>query len=903
VQTSTRFLAFIALGGIVSFGPAADDEPLKYPPTKRTDYFEVYHGTKVASPYHWLEADVRTSKEVADWVEAESKFTEAYLQKIPERAPIAKRLTELWNFERYSPPTKAGKYYFFSKNDGLQNQSVIYVTDRLDGEPRVLLDPNTWSKDGTVALGALEPSNDGTLVAYSISEAGSDWSIWHVMETATGKKLDDVLKWTKFTAAQWTPDGKGFFYVRYPEPDSAQKFQGLVFNAKLCYHVIGTPQDKDGIVYERPDHKEWGFRSQVSEDGRYCVIATWKGTDSRYRITVKDLGAKLARPIELIDNFENKYGFVGNDGTVLYFETDLNAPRGRMIAIDLLHPDPKSWKEVIPQSADSLTNVQLVGNLFVCSYLKDARTQVKMFDVAGRFIRDVEFPGIGTAAGFGGKRREMETFYQFTSFATPPSIYRYDLATGKSSLFRQAKVAFNPHDYEVKQVFYPSKDGTKIPMFLTHKKGLKPSGDTPTLLYGYGGFNIALTPTFSVAKLQWCEMGGIYALANIRGGGEYGKEWHQAAVKTKRQVAYDDFIAAAEWLIANNYTQTSRLAIQGGSNGGLLVGACMTQRPDLYGACLPAVGVMDLLHFHQFTAGRYWVDDYGSADDPEQFPALFKISPYHNLKPGTKYPATLVTTADTDDRVVPSHSFKFIAQLQYCQAGPAPVLARIETRAGHGAGRPTSKSIEEAADQWAFLVRNLKFNPAIPSTSAGKAGASQANGAALLPMAAAAVAENALQTQGLWRPKTYLTKSELVVDQAAAPPRRYALLTYYRYEGDLAIQVTVQLEPPLVTQIEQHPHGPTSLTAAEMAEAERIARAQPELQRALARYSALDAVEADVVAARIIDPTVPGYQHRVARLFFRDRQRNYLQFVPMVDVDLTTGEARFDLIRSFHDKK
>jgi prolyl oligopeptidase len=700
-------LALLLFGGSILATTAAADNPLKYPKTKRIDHVDVYHGVKVLDPYRWLEEDVRSSKEVAEWVDAENAVTDAYLKAIPERERIRKRLTELWNYERFTTPVKTGPYYVYTKNDGLQNQSVLYVLDKIDGTPRLIIDPNIWSKDGTVALAGTSVSDDGKLLAYAVSEAGSDWSNWYVMETATGKKLGDELKWMKFTSTEWTPDSQGFFYTRYPEPKPGEKYQGLVFDAKVCYHKLGTPQSADPVIYERPDHKDWGFGSTVTDDGRYLVINTWVGTDHRNRITYQDLQAKDAKPVDLIDDFAQRYDFVGNDGSVLYFQTDLKAPRGRIIAIDVTHPDPASWRELVPQAADNLTSTHMVGNMFVGIYLKDARTLVKLFDVSGKFVREIDLPGIGTAGGFGGKRKQMETFYSFSSFATPPSIYRYDFKTGVSELFKQAKVAFNPADYEVKQVFYPSKDGTKVPMFLTAKKGVKPDGNTPLLLYGYGGFNIPMTPQFSVAKLEWCEMGGIFAVANIRGGGEYGKDWHQAAVKTKRQVAYDDFIAAAEWLIANKYTQTKKLAIQGGSNGGLLVGACMTQRPELFGACLPAVGVMDLLRFHKFTAGRYWVDDYGSSDNEEEFKALYKISPYHNLKPGVSYPATLVTTADHDDRVVPSHSFKFIAQLQYCQAGPAPVLARIETRAGHGAGRPTSKSIEEAADQWAFLVKNL----------------------------------------------------------------------------------------------------------------------------------------------------------------------------------------------------
>jgi prolyl oligopeptidase len=709
------WLFLIPFGALMTATPlTAGDKPLTYPDTKRVDQIDDYHGTKVPDPYRWLEADVRESKEVAAWVAAENKVTDAYLAAIPEREPIKKRLTDLWDYAKYSAPFKAGGRYFFTRNDGLQNQSVLYTQDSLQGEPRVLLDPNKWSKDGTVSIAGMSVSDDGKHLAYGKAESGSDWVTWHVLDVATAKPLPDELKWTKFSSAEWTPDGKGFFYSRYEEPKKGEKFQGLVFNPKLCYHRVGTAQADDVIVYRRPDHPDWGFMTTVSEDGRYLVITIWKGTDRRYRVTYRDLGEPLAMPVDLIENFDNKYSFLGNDGPVFYFHTDLDAPRGRVVAIDTRKPARANWKEIIPQGKDNLDSAHIVGNQFVATYLKDARTQVKMYDLEGNFIREVRFPTLGTASGFGGRRIDTETFYTFDSFATPPAVYRYDLLTGKSALWRRPEVKFNPDDYEVKQVFYPGKDGTKIPMFISHRKGLKPDANTPTLLYGYGGFNIPLTPSFSISKLQWMEMGGVYALANIRGGGEYGKDWHQAAVKLKRRVAHDDFIAAAEWLVANKYTSPKKLAIQGGSNGGLLIGACMVRRPELYGACLPAVGVMDMLRFHKFTAGRYWVDDYGSADDPEQFKVLYSYSPYHNLKKGVRYPATLVTTADTDDRVVPSHSFKFIAMLQYCQGGKAPVLARIETRAGHGAGRPTSQIIEEVADQWAFLVKNLQMKVAAP---------------------------------------------------------------------------------------------------------------------------------------------------------------------------------------------
>jgi len=688
----------------------ADEKRLSYPKTKRIEHFDDYHGVKVADPYHWLEEDVRKSPEVAEWVAEQNKLPFAYLHAIPQRQAILQRLTELWNYERYSPPFKAGGRYFYTKNDGLQNQSVLYVMEALDGEPRVLIDPNKWSKDGTIALTGVEVSDDGKYLAYGVAEAGSDWNTWHVLDVASGKVLPDEVKWIKYGSVSWTIDGKGFFYSRYEEPKPGEAFQKVTLHQKVYYHRLGTPQSDDVLVYRRPDHPDWGFHANVSEDGRYLLLTIWKGTNHQYRITYKDLSEPYAMPIDLIEDFDNEYSFVGNDGPVFFFKTDLKAPKGRLIAIDTRKPARQYWKEIIPEAKENLSGVGLVGNLFIAHYLKDARTQVKLYGLDGTFVREVELPGLGTAAGFGGKRTDTETFYVFSSFATPPSIYRYDLITGQSKLIRRAKVKFNPDDYEVKQVFYTSKDGTKVPMFITAKKGIRLDGSNPTLLYGYGGFNIPLTPSFSISRVAWLELGGVFAQANLRGGGEYGKEWHEAGTKLRKQNVFDDFIAAAEWLIAHKYTRPDKLAIQGGSNGGLLVGAVMTQRPDLFGACLPAVGVMDMLRFHKFPAGRFWVDDYGSPDNPEEFKALYAYSPYHNLKKGTKYPATLVTTADTDDRVVPAHSFKFIAQLQYCQAGDAPVLARIETRAGHGAGKPTAKQIEEVADQWAFLVKNLKMN-------------------------------------------------------------------------------------------------------------------------------------------------------------------------------------------------
>jgi len=693
----------------------AQDTKLNYPKAAKGPVTDDYHGTTVPDPYRWLEDDVRNSKDVAGWVEAQNAVTQSYLAAIPERDVIKKRITELWNYERYSAPSKTGGKYFFSKNDGLQNQAVLYVQDTLDSEPRLLLDPNAMSKDGTVALAGFVVSDDGKYAAFGVAEAGSDWNVWKVLDIATGKPLADELKWIKFSGASWTKDSKGFFYSRFPETTGEAKFQSLNENMKLYYHRLGTPQADDVLVYERPDHPKWGVGGGVSEDGRYLIISVNDGTTSRKaRILYKDLLEPYGLPTALIDNHENKYQFISNDGLVFYFKTENDAPKGRLVAIDIRQPEKKNWKTIIPEAKETLEGVDLVGGVFLASYLQDAKTIVKAYQIDGTFLRDVALPGIGTASGFGGKKGDPETFYTFTSFNTPTASYRYDVLTGQSKLLKQPKVKFSSDDYEVKQVFYPSKDGTRIPMFIAHKKGLKLDGSNPTLLYGYGGFNISLTPAFSVGRLQWMEMGGVLAVANLRGGGEYGDAWHRAGTKLQKQNVFDDFITAAEYLIKEKYTSPAKLAIQGGSNGGLLVGACMTQRPDLFGACLPAVGVMDMLRFQKFTAGRYWVDDYGSSDNKEEFPALFKYSPYHNLKPGTKYPATLVTTADTDDRVVPGHSFKFTARLQECHVGGPPVLARIETKAGHGAGKPTAKVIEEAADLWSFLVKNLGMTPTIP---------------------------------------------------------------------------------------------------------------------------------------------------------------------------------------------
>jgi len=674
------------------------------PVARKSDQLDDYHGVKVADPYRWLE-DL-DSAETRNWVEAENKLSFGYLASISARDVLKDRLTKLWNYEKYGIPFREGHRYFYTRNSGLQNQAVLYTVTALDAQPQMVLDPNTLSADGTVAVSGLQVSPDGKLLAYSLSASGSDWQEWKVRDVETGKDLSDDLKWVKFSGVSWTRDGKGFFYSRYDEP-KGDMLKGTNYFQKVFYHKLGTPQSEDVLVYERPDQKDWLFSGTVTDDGNYLIIGIFQGTDVKSRVYYKDLKAKDAPVVKLLDDFDAAYTFIGNEGTRFWFQTDLQAPRGKVIEIDTANPARNNWKIVVPESKETLQTTTLVNHKFIVNYLKDAYTQVKIYDTSGKLVNEVVFPGIGSADGFGGKDTDKETFYSFTGFTTPSTIYRYDMVTGKSTVFRQPKVDFNPADYETKQVFYTSKDGTKVPMFLTYKKGLKLDGSNPTYLYGYGGFNISLTPAFSVGNLVWMEMGGVYAQPNLRGGGEYGEEWHQGGMKLKKQNVFDDFIAAAQWLIDNKYTSTPKLAIGGGSNGGLLVGAALTQRPDLFGAALPAVGVMDMLRFQKFTIGWAWVSDYGSSDDADEFKALYAYSPLHNIKPGRSYPPTMITTADHDDRVWPGHSFKFAAALQAAQAGSAPILIRIETKAGHGAGKPTSKIIEELADRWAFLLKTL----------------------------------------------------------------------------------------------------------------------------------------------------------------------------------------------------
>jgi prolyl oligopeptidase len=678
---------------------------LVYPHTQQSEHQDNYHGVEIADPYRWLENP--DSEATKAWIEAQNQVTKGYLDSITAKKQIEQRLTQLWDYEKYGSPFKRGESYFYFKNDGLQNQSVLYTLNSLDDEAQVLLDPNLLSEDGTVALSGLSISDDGKLMAYGLSTAGSDWVEYRVKDIVTKQDCPDHLRWIKFSGASWTKDNQGFFYSRYNEPNEQTKLEDVNYYQKLYYHRLGTDQAEDILVYHRPDQKEWGFSGGVTEDGKYLIISVWLGTDSKNLLFYKNLEQPDSEIVELISEFEASYGVIDNDGDTLWIQTDLNAPCGKVIAIDLNHPAPDNWEEIIPEAQETLQSVGILNNQFIAAYLQDARSQVKIFNLDGTFVREVELPGIGSVGGFDGKREDRETFYTFTSFTTPPTIYRYDMVTGESKLFRQPQVDFNPDDYQTQQVFYASKDGTKIPMFITHKKGIKLDSNNPTYLYGYGGFNISLTPSFSVSNLVWLEMGGIFAVPNLRGGGEYGEAWHQAGMKDKKQNVFDDFIAAAEWLIANQYTSTKKLAIAGGSNGGLLVAACMTQRPDLFTAVIPAVGVLDMLRFHKFTIGWAWCPEYGSPDNEADFKTLYAYSPLHNLKEGTAYPATMITTADHDDRVVPAHSFKFAAALQAAHQGEQPVLIRIETKAGHGAGKPTSKIIEETADKWAFLVDNL----------------------------------------------------------------------------------------------------------------------------------------------------------------------------------------------------
>jgi len=700
----TLALALLALPVVL----AAASRPPGYPTTRRGDVVDDYFGTKVADPYRWLEDD--DSAETKAWVEAQNRVTSAWLAGVPGREAIKRRLRRLWDYERFSLPSREGDWFVWAHNDGLQNQSVIYRARGLDAPPEVLLDPNRLSTDGTVALaeGGLSFTDDGRLLAWAASSGGSDWREWRVRDVATGEDRGDLVRWSKFSTSAWRRDGSGFYYSRYPEPKDGDALTDVNKNHTLHFHRLGTPQSADEVVYARPDHPDWSLGGAVTDDGRFLLVYQHEGTDPRCRIFVRDLEDEAGAVEPFLSAFDADYEVVGNDGDVFYVRTDADAPRYRLVAIDRRSPAREAWREIIPQDPGKavLDAVTMIGDRFVAAWQVDARHALRIHGLDGALRREVALPGLGQVA-VQGKRRDSEFFYSYTSFAWPTTLYRCDPETGRSAVFRQPKVDFDPSLYETTQVFYSSKDGTPIPMFLVHRRGLERDGSHPTVLYGYGGFNISLNPAFSLGIVSWLEMGGVWAVANLRGGGEYGKEWHDAGRLQRKQNVFDDFIAGAEYLVRERYTSPPKLAIYGGSNGGLLVGAVLNQRPELFGAAIPAVGVMDMLRFHLFTIGWAWRSDYGSSETKEGFDTLYAYSPLHNIRAGGRYPAVLVTTADHDDRVVPAHSFKYAAALQAAQGGDAPALIRIETRAGHSAGKPTDKQIEETADKWAFLVRVL----------------------------------------------------------------------------------------------------------------------------------------------------------------------------------------------------
>ena len=683
------------------------------PATRAGSQVDDYHGTEVADPYRWLE-DV-DSPETLAWVTTQNQVTFDYLRALPGRDALKKRLSELYDYERFSVPYYRGGRYFYARNSGLQNQAVLYVQDANGAPPRELLDPNTLSADGTVALALTEPSPDGNLLLYGIAASGSDWQEFKVRRVNDGVDLSDHLRWIKFSGGAWTKDGKGFFYSRYPEPKTGEAMLGQNRDMTVYYHRIGTTQVDDVLVYERPDQPDWGFGVHVTHDGRYLVMTVWVGTDTRQRIHYLDLVDPLqprvtGTVVRLLDQADAAYAFIGNQGPLFQFRTDKDAPLGRVITIDTKVASA-DIQETIPEHPHALESVALVGGRLVATYLADAKSSVRVFEWDGRPVREVSLPGIGTAAGISGDPDRPEMFYAFTSFLSPGTVYRYDVGSGASEVFRSPKLTFDPARYTTEQVFYRSNDGTRVPMFITHRRDLDTNGTNPTILYAYGGFDVNLTPAFNPALIAWLEKGGVYAQPNLRGGGEYGKAWHEAGMFEKKQNVFDDFVAAAEYLFLERYTSSAHLAIEGGSNGGLLVGATIAQRPELAAVAFPAVGVMDMLRYHKFTIGWAWASEYGSADDPKHFPVLKAYSPLHNLQPGTDYPATLVTTADHDDRVVPGHSFKFAAALQAATAWRRPAYIRIETKAGHGFGKPISKTIEERADVYSFALANLGKGP------------------------------------------------------------------------------------------------------------------------------------------------------------------------------------------------
>ncbi|HUP88597.1 MAG TPA: prolyl oligopeptidase family serine peptidase [Longimicrobiales bacterium] len=712
IQRMFQYGALAMLAVVPTVGNA---QTLKYPATKKVDVAEDYHGTRVADPFRWLED--QNGAETAAWVQAENDVTFPYLSRLPERDKIKKRMTELWNYSRYSTPFREGGQYFFYLNTGLQNQSVLYVQKTLKDSARVLLDPNLLSSDGTVALSQLSISQNGRLLGYGTATSGSDWNEFHVRDIASGRDLPDTVRWVKFSDYTFTKDGRGFFYSRFPEPNESEKLKAALANHMVYYHTIGTPQSQDKLIYSDPAHPTRFMRAVITQDYRYAVIYIQENTDPKNRLYYIDLknpdAPDLSAPlVKLID--DNRYGYnvVGNDGPILYVVTNEGAPRQKLIAIDTR--DPVEPRTIIPQANEVLVGVNMVGGRFFARYLQDAHSVVRIFALDGKPMGELQLPTVGSVGSMSGKKDNSELFYSFTSFLYPTTIFRYDITAGKSEVFRRPDVGFDANAYETKQIFYSSKDGTRVPMFITHKKGMPLNGQNPTYLYGYGGFDISMVPSFSVPIIVWLEMGGVYAMPNLRGGGEYGAAWHEAGTKERKQNVFDDFISAGEYLIKQGYTSPGKLAIGGGSNGGLLVGAAMTQRPELFAVAFPQVGVLDMLRYHKFTIGSAWVGDYGSADNAADFQYLIKYSPLHNIKPGVCYPATMIATADHDDRVVPGHSFKFAATLQPAQGCDKPVLIRIETKAGHGAGTPISKTIEQFADFWAFARHNMGIRALVP---------------------------------------------------------------------------------------------------------------------------------------------------------------------------------------------
>ncbi|CAN5387472.1 prolyl oligopeptidase family serine peptidase [soil metagenome] len=687
---------------MMSAPASAQEAPrMTYPETRRVDQIDEQFGVKVADPYRWLESDVRTDPEVAAWVAAENAVTNTYLATLPGRDIFRARLKQLLNYERFGVPRKKGGRYFYMRNAGLQNQSMLYVRDSLKGQGRVLLDPNNWSKDGATALGEWTPSEDGTHLLFTIQDGGTDWRTVKVLDVATGTVAADTVEWVKFSGLSWAKDGSGFYYSRFPAPPAGEKFQALNENQAVYFHALGTDQSADRLIYSTPETPKRSHGAQVTDDGKWLVITTTEGTDNRYEITLIDLTDPAAKPRKVVKGLDNEWSLVGNTGATFYWNTNKDAPRGRVVAMDVSAADAPI-RDVVPQDSAVIEGATLVGNKLVVSYMVDVKNEVRRFSLEGKAQGQVPLPAIGSTSGFESSL-DGETFFSFSSFNYPTWILRYDAEHNQVQIWAQPKVAFDPEDYAVEQKFYTSKDGTRVPMFVVRKKGTK--GPAPTLLYGYGGFNISIPPAFSATRIAWMEQGGVLAVANIRGGGEYGKPWHDGGRLANKQNVFDDFIGAGEYLIAQGITSKDGLAIQGGSNGGLLVGAVTNQRPDLFAAALPAVGVMDMLRFDRFTAGRYWVDDYGYPSKEADFRTLYAYSPYHNIRSGIAYPAILVAPADTDDRVVPGHSCKYTAALQAADIGERPHLARIETRAGHGSGKPIDKVIEETADEWAFAAK------------------------------------------------------------------------------------------------------------------------------------------------------------------------------------------------------